>query len=179
MNKNDVGIKIYENDKNEIKLEVKLDGETIWLTQKQIAFLYGVKVPTISKHISNIFEEGELEADRTVSILEIVQIEGERKVSRPVEHYNLDMIIAVGYRVNSRRATAFRIWATTVLRDHLVQGYTLNQKRLRSTQQNLTKLQKQIEILSRVQANEKIGTNEAQGLIRLNLSKKMLWLLLL
>ena len=103
----------YQPDRS-ISLEVRVENETIWLTQKQMAQLYGTAVPAISKHIKNIFDSGELQAEATVSKMEIVQKEGNRSISRATSIYNLDMIIAVGYRVNSHQATSFRIWATTL-----------------------------------------------------------------
>ena len=96
------------------KVEVVLQDETAWLTQKALAGLFGVKVPAINKHLKNIFETGELEKDSTISILETVRQEGAREVKRQLEYYNLDAIIAVGYRVNSYQATQFRIWAMKV-----------------------------------------------------------------
>ena len=104
---------LYQPD-GSISLEVRVENETIWLTQKQMAQLYGTAVPAISKHIKNIFDSGELQAEATVSKMEIVQKEGNRSISRATSIYNLDMIIAVGYRVNSHQATSFRIWATTL-----------------------------------------------------------------
>ena len=111
MNNNE--IILYQSD-GSISLEVRVENETIWLTQKQMAQLYGTAVPAISKHIKNIFDSGELQAEATVSKMEIVQKEGNRSISRATSIYNLDMIIAVGYRVNSHQATSFRIWATTL-----------------------------------------------------------------
>ena len=111
-------------------VQVRLEGETVWLTQAQMAELFDVQKAAISKHLKNIFSSGELDSVATVSIMETVQREGKRTVVRDVEHYNRDAIISAGYRINSRRATQFRQWATTVLRQHLVDGYTLNQQRL-------------------------------------------------
>jgi len=108
-------IQLYQTDNNIIKLDVRIDADTVWLTQKQMALLYGTEVPAISKHIKNIYASNELEEVSTVSKMEIVQNEGGRSISRLMMVYNLDVIIAVGYRVNSKKATAFRIWATNVL----------------------------------------------------------------
>jgi hypothetical protein len=123
---------LYTSPKGDIKVEVFLNKETIWLTQKRMAELFGVKVPAISKHLNNIYENGELLKEATVSILEIVQIEGKREVIRKVETYNLDAIIAVGYRVNSLKATQFRIWATKILRDYIIKGFTVDEDRLKN-----------------------------------------------
>jgi hypothetical protein len=105
-------ILIYSAPDGTIKIDVRLENETLWLTQKAMAGLFGVNVPAISKHIDNIFESGELERSSTVSKMEIVQKEGAREVNRQVDHFNLDVVIAVGYRVNSHLATQFRIWQT-------------------------------------------------------------------
>ena len=102
----------YNTPAGDVKIEVVFNDETFWLTQKRMAELFGVEVPAINKHLSNIYETGELNKTATISILETVQQEGNRRVKRNVEFYNLDAIIAVGYRVNSHQATQFRIWAT-------------------------------------------------------------------
>jgi prophage maintenance system killer protein len=111
-------------------VEVRLDSrkETVFLTQQQVAELFGVQKAAISKHVRNIFDTKELEEKGTVSILETVQIEGKRSIKRNVEYYNLDLILSVGYRVNSANATKFRQWATKTLREHITRGYTLNKK---------------------------------------------------
>ena len=108
---------IYQH-KNK-KIEVSLREETIWLSLNQIAELFDVQKAAISKHIKNIYDSGELQRESTVPILETVQIEGKRKVKRKITYYNLDVIISVGYRVNSKKATMFRIWATNVLKNYL------------------------------------------------------------
>ncbi len=130
-------IVIYQSDDGRINLDVKLEDETIWLTQKQMAELFGVKTPAINKHLNNIYNEGELDKNSTISILEIVQKEGNRNVSRNTAFYNLDAIISVGYRVNSSRATQFRIWATSTLKQYLVQGYAINEKVLKEKQEHI------------------------------------------
>ena len=111
-----------------VRLDVRLENETVWLTQLKIAELFGVQKAAISKHVRNIFASGELVRDATVSKMETVQDEGGRMVVRSQEFFNLDVIIAVGYRVNSHRATQFRIWATKVLKDYLLRGYAVNQR---------------------------------------------------
>src|SRR5947209_5404299 len=103
---------IYQNESGEVKLDVRFDGETVWLTQKLMADLFGVDIRTINEHLQHIFREGELGKESTIRNFRIVQKEGSREVAREVAFYNLDAIIAVGYRVNSKRATQFRIWAT-------------------------------------------------------------------
>ena len=114
-----------------VKIEVIFNDETFWLTQKRLAELFGVEVPAISKHLANIFDTGELEKEATVSILETVQQEGGKNVKRKLEFYNLDAIIAVGYRVNSYQATQFRVWATKTLREYIIKGFVLDDERLK------------------------------------------------
>lgn len=122
---------IYRSAEREISVNAVIRDETIWLTQKAMAELFGVETPAISKHLANIFAEGELEAEATLSKMEIVQQEGTRKVKRTLDFYNLDAIISVGYRVNSRRATHFRIWATGVLKEYMTKGFALDDERLK------------------------------------------------
>jgi hypothetical protein len=121
----------YTSNDGVINIQVIIEGETIWTTQKGMATIFDVNVPAISKHLNNIFLEGELEYNSTVSKMEIVQIEGKRQVLRNTEHYNLDAIIAVGYRVNSFKATQFRIWATKILKEYLVKGFSMDDDRLK------------------------------------------------
>lgn len=122
---------IYNTPQEDVKVDVVVKDETIWLTQKAMAMLFGVQVPAINKHLKNIFEEGELETGATVSNLEIVQNEGGRDVKRAVEFYNLDAVISVGYRVNSAKATQFRIWATKTLKEYIQKGFVLDDERLK------------------------------------------------
>lgn len=120
----------YNSEDGTIKVQVIIGDETVWATQKGMAEIFNVEVPAISKHISNIIAEGEL-TEATISKMEIVQREGNRDVKRMIDFYNLDMIIAVGYRVNSYNATKFRIWATKVLKEYLVKGFALDDERLK------------------------------------------------
>ena len=122
---------IYNSEENDISVNAVIKNETIWLTQKGMAELFAVEVPAISKHLANIFAEGELQQSATVSKMEIVQQEGSRNVRRQVDFYNLDAIISVGYRVNSRRATHFRIWATGVLKEYMIKGFAIDDDRLK------------------------------------------------
>lgn len=123
---------LYTAPEGNIKVEVVLNDETVWLTQKSIAQLFGVQVPAISKHLKNIFESHELEKESTISILETVQQEGSREVKRNTEYFNLDAIISVGYRVNSKQATKFRIWATQTLKEYIVKGFVMDDERLKN-----------------------------------------------
>ena len=122
---------MYHSDDGDISVNAVVKDETIWLTQKGMAELFDVEVPAVSKHLSNIFAEGELQPDATISKMEIVQQEGSRNVRRIVDFYDLDAIISVGYRVNSRRATHFRIWATGVLKVYMIKGFALDDERLK------------------------------------------------
>ena len=124
-------IVLYQVEDTNICVNVVFKDETFWMTQKAMAELFDVNVPAISKHLSNIFEEGELFKEATVSKMEIVQEEGSRAVKRLVDFYNLDAIISVGYRINSRRATQFRIWATGVLKEYMVKGFAMDDDRLK------------------------------------------------
>ena len=121
----------YTSPEGNVSIEVIFNDETFWLTQKRMAELFGVEVPAINKHLGNIYDSGELDREATISILETVQQEGRRRVKRNVEFYNLDAIIAVGYRVNSRQATQFRIWSTKTLREFIVKGIVLDDERLK------------------------------------------------
>ena len=125
---------IYQTPNNQVRVDVFLQNETAWLTQKTMATLFEVNVPAISKHLSNIFDEGELNPEATISILETVQQEGSRTVKRNVEYYNLDAIISVGYRVNSAKATQFRIWATQTLKEFIIKGFVMDDERLKQGQ---------------------------------------------
>ncbi|MBI2473740.1 virulence RhuM family protein [Candidatus Uhrbacteria bacterium] len=122
---------LYTSPEGDVKFDVFLQDETIWLTQKMMAELFGVEVPTINYHLTEIYKSAELSEDRTIRKILIVQKEGERNVEREVNFYNLDVVISVGYRVNSARATQFRIWATQVLREYIVKGFAMNDERLK------------------------------------------------
>ena len=121
---------IFEKQVGADSIEVRYEDETLWLTQKMMASLFDVNVPAISKHLQNIFNEGELDQDSTISKMETVQNEGERTVTRMIDYYNLDAVISVGYRVNSIRATQFRRWATQVLKQYAITGYVIDRKRM-------------------------------------------------
>jgi len=122
----------YQDETGNVTVPVTYQNDSFWLTQKTIAQLFGVEVPAISKHFSNIYEEKELKKEATISKMETVQIEGSREVKRYVDFYSLDAIIAVGYRVNSKQATQFRIWATNTLKAYIVKGFVLNDEMLKN-----------------------------------------------
>lgn len=152
-------IQIYTSPDGQIRLDVSLEQETVWLNQTQLADLFGTKRPAITKHLSNIYKSGELDEQSTCSILEHVAEHGQRYKTR---QYNLDAIISVGYRVNSARATQFRIWATLILKQHLVEGYTLHQHRL---QERGIEFEQAISLLSRTLANQQLVTPEGSAVL--------------
>ena len=131
----------------EIDLPVDVGHDTMWATQAKMAELFGVNIPSISRQISNIYDDGELTREATVSKIETVRIEGDRQVTREVDHFNLDIILAVGYRVSSKKATAFRQWATRVLKGYVEEGYALNGARLRSDPDALQRLAEQVRLI--------------------------------
>lgn len=124
---------LYHSDEGDVSVDAYIMNESLWITQKAMAELFGVQVPDISKHLTNIYDEGELDKEATVSKMEIVQKEGNRNVRRKPDFYNLDAIISVGYRVNSRKATQFRIWATKVLKEYMIKGFVLDDDRLKQS----------------------------------------------
>ncbi|MCF8235874.1 MAG: virulence RhuM family protein [Bacteroidales bacterium] len=125
-------ILLYQNKAGDIKIDVRLEDETVWLTQAQLCELFQKSKATISEHIKNVFEEGELSPSATVRNFRTVQMEGNRKVERDIDHYNLDVIISVGYRVKSPQGTQFRIWATQRLKEYIIKGFALNDDRFKS-----------------------------------------------
>ncbi len=157
-------ILIYKTEKGENQLEVRLENETVWLSQKQIAQLFGTQRPAITKHLSNIFKTKELNEKSVSSILEHTAKDGKHYQTK---FYNLDVVISVGYRVNSKSATQFRIWATETLKDHLVRGYTFNKKRLEEQQEKWKELQEAVEIMKTTIGKKQLSNNETQGLLEI------------
>ena len=142
--KNKGEIIIYQTSKKEAGFEVRLKEDTVWIDARQMAQIFDVNRPAVVKHINNIYKTGELDQKTTCSILEQVAADGK---IRKINFYNLDMIISVGYRVNSKQATSFRIWATKILKQHLLDGYTINQKRLQEASSKFTQLQEAVAFL--------------------------------
>ena len=165
---------IYQTSKNEIELRVLLKEETVWLDAHQISQIFGVNRPAIVKHINNIYKTGELDENLTCSILEQVAADGK---FRKMNLYNLDMIISVGYRVNSQKATQFRIWATKTLKQHLINGYTINEKRLLEAREKFKELQGAITFLQE-KAKHKLLVGQEQEILNLlaNYSKTFILL---
>ncbi|MEA2092583.1 MAG: virulence protein RhuM/Fic/DOC family protein [Patescibacteria group bacterium] len=154
---------IYQAKNGAIEFRGDFERETIWGNLQQIADLFDVQKPAISKHLKNIYTEGELDKEATISILETVQKEGNRKVKRSIEYYNLDVILSVGYRINSKQATQFRIWATKTLRQHLLQGYTINKKRIGKNYEKF--MQAVADVKALLSAGNKIKTEDVLELI--------------
>ena len=155
-------ILIYQAADGKAMLEVKLDQETVWLTQEQMSLLFGRERSVITKHIKNLFKEAELDENSVCAFFAQTATDG--KIYN-VSHYNLDVIISVGYRVKSQQGTRFRIWATRILKDHLVKGYTLNQQRLQEQTEKLNDLRKTVTLLEQTIAQQEIGLEEAKGLL--------------
>jgi prophage maintenance system killer protein len=169
---NDQQIQIFTSEDGQAHLEVTLEQETVWLSQAQMAELFNTKRPAITKHLSNIYKSGELNEGSTCSILEHMAEHGQRYRTK---HYNLDAIISVGYRVSSKRATHFRKWATQVLKDHLVQGYTLNQRRL--TERGI-EFEQAVNLLSRTLTNQGLVSTEGEAVARVISDYARSWSLL-
>ncbi|PXV65548.1 Fic/DOC family protein [Dysgonomonas alginatilytica] len=152
---------IYQTSDGKTQLDVKLDNETVWLTQAQIAELFGTKRPAISKHLSNIYATVELDENSTCSILEHMGNDGKQQYQ--TKYYNLDAILSIGYRVNSKNATQFRIWANSVLKEYLIKGYAINQN---AKTEQLEDLKKTVKLLSNVIDAKTLSADEATGLLR-------------
>jgi prophage maintenance system killer protein len=157
---------IYQTEDGKAALEVRLDHETVWLSLNQIADLFERDKSVISRHLKNIYHSGELGESSTIAKNATVQTEGGRSVTRMVEFYNLDAILSVGYRVNSRRGTQFRIWASNILKQHLIKGFSINEKRFREQEEKLSDLRRTVSLLEKTIVNQPIGFDEAKGLLR-------------
>jgi prophage maintenance system killer protein len=162
MNKtNTTGLVVFHPKGNKISLEVALKDETVWLTQAQMAELFLTERSVITKHINNILQSKELRKNSVCAFFAHTAQDG--KVYN-TQFYNLDMIISVGYRVNSKRGTQFRIWATNVLKQHLIQGYTINEKRLKEQAENVKTLQRTVQMLADLSQRKALTSDEARGL---------------
>lgn len=168
-------IQLYTSADGKISLQVSLDNETVWLTQSQMASLFGVKAQNITMHLRNVYAEQELDENSTCKDFLQVQTEGERTVSRKRKHYNLDAIISVGYRISSKRATQFRQWATQTLKQFLVQGYVLNQKRL---QEKGVEFSQAVALLSQTLTNQALISDEGKAVIGVMQDYARTWSLL-
>jgi hypothetical protein len=156
-------MEIYTTKENQIEVQVLFEQDTVWLDARKIAILFDVKRPAIVKHIHNIYESEELKENSTCSILEQVALDGKL---RKINLYNLDMILSIGYRVNSRNATQFRQWATQRLKDYLVKGYAINEQKLQASQEQLSTLKQSIQLLENVVQKSNLTSNEVIGLLK-------------
>ena len=154
---------IYQSD-DKSTISVKIEGNTVWLTQKQLSEILYTSVDNVGLHLKNIYSSGELIEAATTEDFSVVQKEGQRSVSRKIKHYNLDAIISVAYRVNSKRGTLFRQWATTILRDHLMQGWTLDHARF---ERNATELEAALALVKKTAQSNELITDTAQGLLEI------------
>jgi len=157
---------IYQTPDGTTSIDVKLDQDTIWLTQSQIVELFQSSKANISEHIKHIFDSNELEQEATVRKIRTVRKEGARAISREIDHYNLDIIISIGYRINSIRGTQFRIWANKILKDYLIKGYSLNEKRLQEQHEQFEVLKQTVRIMSSVVGGQALSSDETSGLLK-------------
>lgn len=171
----DQQIQIFTSSDGQAQLEVALDQETVWLQQTQMALLFDTSPDNISLHLKNIFLDGELEEEATTEDFSVVRKEGSRLVRRRIKHYNLDAIISVGYRVSSKRATKFRQWATRILKDHLVEGYTINERRL---VERGIESEQAVNLLSRTLTNQGLVSTEGEAVARVISDYARSWSLL-
>ena len=167
-------IVIYQSPDGTTGIEVHLEAETVWLTQKQMAELFDKDVRTVNEHIRNIFKEGELAENSVIRKFRITASDGK---TYETSHYNLDVIISVGYRVKSHRGTQFRQWATRILRDHLVQGFTVNQTRL--AERGISEMQQAVELLARTLDHQALITGIGKDVLSVIVGYARTWRLLL
>ncbi|MBN8850672.1 MAG: cytochrome C biogenesis protein CycH [Sphingobacteriales bacterium 50-39] len=166
MTENKGEIIIYVKEDGHTQIDVKLQGDSLWLSQRLIAELFEKDVNTINDHIRNVYAEKELSEESTTTIFQTEQQEGKRNVKRNVTFYNLDLILSVGYRVSSKRGTAFRIWANQVLKDYLLRGYSLNEKKLQEKAEQYEALKKPVALINNVAGSQALSGDQAAGLLR-------------
>lgn len=173
--KNQNPIEIYQAADGSTQVEVRFENETVWLSQIQMASLFDTTVSNINIHLQNIFDEKELDENRTIKDFLIVRQEGQRQVNRKVKHYNLDAIISVGYRIKSKPATQFRIWATARLKDYLTKGYAINQQRL---SQNAHELEQALALIQKTAKSSELTVESDRGLVDIvsRYTQTFLWL---
>jgi len=160
-------LRIYQTEDGKTEINVHLEKETVWLNLNQMVDLFERDKSVISRHINNIFKEEELYRKSTVAKYATVQNEGGREVERNIEYFNLDVIISVGYRIKSSRGTQFRIWANKVLKEYLIKGYTINEKRLTQQKEQLKELQESVKILGNVLNYKTLTNDESTGLLKI------------
>ena len=170
-------VAVYENAEGEVRVDVRLDRDTVWLTQRQMAQVFETTPENVLMHLRRIFSSGELEGDATTKDFLVVRTEGRRRVRRTLKHYNLDAIISVGYRVNTRRGVRFRQWATRTVHDHMVRGYTLNERRL--AERGLREARETLDLLARTLRNQALVDDTGQAVLELIAGYADTWRLLL
>ena len=161
------GIKIFQTKDKRTEIQVIVQSESVWLSQKQMAELFEKDSDTIGLHVRNIYKSGELTEKATTEKYSVVQKEGNRNVKRTIKLYNLDAIISVGYKVNSKRGVQFRIWSNQVIKDYLINGFAINEKRLRTQIDNLNSLKETVRLLSKVTEQKKLTSEESEGLLKI------------
>jgi hypothetical protein len=168
-------IEIYQSEDGALQLSVSLQRDTVWLTQAQMAQLFDSSTDNIGLHLKNIFQSEELDEAATTEDYSVVRQEGKRQVNRTLKHYNLDAIISVGYRVSSRRATQFRQWATKTLKQHLLQGYTINQQRF---EKNAVALEQALKLIQKTAQSPELSLDAGRGLVDIvsRYTQTFLWL---
>ena len=170
-------VAVYDSGDGEVRVDVRFDRETVWLTQRQMAEVFDTTPENVLMHLRNVFAGGELEAEATTKEFLAVRTEGRRRVRRRLKHYNLDAIVSVGYRVNSRRGVRFRQWATRTLRDHLVRGYTVNERRL--AERGLREARETLDLLGRTLRNQALVDDTGQAVLEIVTAYADTWRLLL
>lgn len=171
----DKQIEIYQGPDGQTEIEVRLEDETIWLTQRQMGELFGTTPENVLMHLRNIYRDGELPEEATTKDFLAVRLEGKRQVKRQLKHYSLDAIISVGYRVNSKKGTQFRIWATQRLKEHLVQGYTFNRHRF---ERNAVELEQALALIRKASQSPELSGQAGRGLVDVvsRYTQTFLWL---
>lgn len=164
---NDSQIQIYQSEDGKTEIQVKLEKDTVWLNQYQLEDLFQTNRTSINRHISNVYKSNELQKDSTCAKIAQVQKEGDREITRYIYYYNLDVIIAVGYRVNSKRGTEFRMWANNILRNYLIKGYSINEKRLIQQNSLLNDLKESVKLLGNVLHTKELTGDESFGLLKI------------
>lgn len=158
-------IAIYQTEDGQMHLDVRFELDSVWLTQRQMSEVFDTTPENILMHLRNIFRDAELDESSTTKDFLVVRTEGNRRVERNLKHYNLDAIISVGYRVNSKKGTQFRIWASNILKQYLIQGYALNEEKLKAQQEKLNDLKRTIALSSRLFQIEKLSASQSQGIL--------------
>lgn len=172
---NNTQVQIFKSQDGQAQIKVALQQDTVWLSQTQMAELFDTSTDNISLHLKNIYQESELEENSTTEDFSVVRQEGKREIRRKIKHYNLDAIISVGYRVSSKRATQFRQWATRTLKEHLVQGYTLSERRLK---ERGVEFEQALSLLSQTLSNQGLVTEAGEAIAQVISDYARSWSLL-